>query len=193
MLPTPKLYVFYNGTEHEVEEKILYLSKFFTGEGDIEVKVRMVNINYGHNEKLLKTCRQLGEYSWFIAEIRYNTNVLLMNLSDAIDSAIMKMPEDFSIKELIVKHQMEVKGMLFSEAETEFEMNKLKNQITREITEEIARNNYIEGHKDGYIKGCKEQRGKERDHIISLLLENGVDKRLIELIKNDSYLKEQPE
>ena len=83
--------------------------------------------------------------------------------------------------------------MLFSEAETEFEMNKLKNQITREITEEIARNNYIEGHKDGYIKGCKEQRGKERDHIISLLLENGVDKRLIELIKNDSYLKEQPE
>ena len=193
MLPTPKLYVFYNGTEHEVEEKILYLSKSFTGEGDIEVKVRMVNINYGHNEELLKTCRQLGEYSWFIAEIRYNTNVLLMNLSDAIDSAIMKMPEDFSIKELIVKHQMEVKGMLFSEAETEFEMNKLKNQITREITEEIAKNNYEEGHKDGYIKGCKEQRGKERDHIINLLLENGSDKRLIELIKNDSYLKEQPE
>ena len=180
MLPTPKLYVFYNGTEHEVEEKILYLSKFFTGEGDIEVKVRMVNINYGHNEELLKTCRQLGEYSWFIAEIRYNTNVLLMNLSDAIDSAVMKMPEDFSIKELIVKHQMEVKGMLFSEAETEFEMNKLKNQITREITEEIAKNNYEEGRKE------------ERDHIITLLLENGVDKRLIELIKNDSYLKEQP-
>ena len=83
--------------------------------------------------------------------------------------------------------------MLFSEAETEFEMNKLKNQITREITEEIAKNNYEEGHKDGYIKGCKEQRGKERDHIINLLLENGSDKRLIELIKNDSYLKEQPE
>ena len=180
-LPAPKLYVFYNGTEQEDEEKILYLSDSFNGEGDIEAKVRMVNINYGHNEQLLHTCRQLGEYSWLIAEIRYNTNSQFMSLSEAIDNAIMKMPENYSIKDVIEKHQVEVKGMLFSEAETEFEMNKLKNQFKREIAEEIAKDNYEKG------------REEERERIKLLLLEKGADKEMIDLIDKSSMLKEHTE
>ncbi len=117
-----------------MKKKTLYLSDSFSEEGDIEVKVRMVNINYGHNKQLLNMYRQLKEYSWFVAEIRYNMNRRSMSLSEAIDDTIMKMSEYFSINK-IVKHQMEVKGMLFSEAETEFEMNKLKNYYARVYAE----------------------------------------------------------
>ncbi len=162
-LPTPKLYVFYNGTQEEDEERILYLSDSFTGEGDIEVKVKMVNINYGHNEQLLNMCSQLKEYSWFIAEIRYNTNIRSMSLSEAIDDAIMKMPDNFSIKEIIVKHQMEVKGMLFSEAETEFEMNKLNNYYARIAVEEA-----LKEEREMYIAAMRE-RGFSEEQIRSVI------------------------
>lgn len=33
---------------------------------DIEVKVRMININHGHNREMLSKCRPLGEYAWFV-------------------------------------------------------------------------------------------------------------------------------
>ena len=199
-LPTPKLYVFYNGSEQEDEEKTLLLSDSFKSEGDVEVRVKMVNINYGHNEELLNKCKQLGEYSWFIAEIRYNQNVQFMNLSDAIDSAIMKMPDDFSIKTVILKHQVEVKGMLFSEAETEFEMNKLKNHYARVYAEKGLKEGLEKGLKEGLEKGMEKgmeeglekglEKGRKEEHerIKSLLLEKGADKEIIDLIDND-YLK----
>ncbi len=54
-LPIPKLLVFYNGTTDEVNEVILRLSDSFKpdqrDESDIEIKVRMLNVNYGHNMK----------------------------------------------------------------------------------------------------------------------------------------------
>ena len=71
-LPTPKLVVFYNGTRNQPDEKILRLSDAYE-EGfdpDIEVRVRMININYGKNENLLAKCKPLSEYSWFVHEVR---------------------------------------------------------------------------------------------------------------------------
>ncbi len=94
-----------------------------------------------------------------------------MSLNEAIDKAIMKMPEYFSIKEIIVKHQMEVKGILFSEAETEFEMNKLKNYYIRIASEEA--------------------RKEERERINLFLTEKGVDKAIIDAIDTSSITNEQ--
>ena len=86
-----------------------------------------------------------------------------MNLSEAIDDAIKKMPDDFSIKEIIVKHQMEVKGMLFSEAETEFEMNKLKNYYARIAVEEA-----LKEEREMYIAAMRE-RGFGEEQIRSVI------------------------
>ena len=50
-LPAPRLIEFYNGIEEQLEETILRLSDSFP-EGavsDIEVTVRMINVNYGNN------------------------------------------------------------------------------------------------------------------------------------------------
>ncbi|MBR3265139.1 MAG: hypothetical protein IKI61_04160, partial [Erysipelotrichaceae bacterium] len=146
----------------EDEERVLYLSDEFESEGDIEVRVKIININYGHNKKLLHDCKQLKEYSWLIETIRNNMDNS-MNLSEAIDDAIKKMPDDFSIKEIIVKHQMEVKGMLFSEAETEFEMNKLKNYYARIAVEEA-----LKEEREMYIAAMRE-RGFGEEQIRSVI------------------------
>ena len=55
-LPAPKLVVFYNGTDEQDDEKILKLSDSFPegADFDIEVKVRMINVNYRRNRKLME-------------------------------------------------------------------------------------------------------------------------------------------
>ncbi len=114
-LPVPKLITFYNGKDDEPDEQILKLSDSFPegSESDIEVSVRMLNINYGRNKKLLDACKPLKEYSWFIAEIRDNQNK--MDTEHAVDKAINEMPDDFEIKPFLEVHRSEVQGMLLTE------------------------------------------------------------------------------
>ena len=49
-VPRPKCVCFYNGTQEQPEKQVLKLSDAYEGEGDIEVKVTMLNINYGKNK-----------------------------------------------------------------------------------------------------------------------------------------------
>ncbi|MBQ6502982.1 MAG: hypothetical protein IJI57_03605 [Flexilinea sp.] len=123
-LPVPKLIVFYNGTLDQQDEMILQLSDSFSeGErSDIEVRVKMLNVNYGKNLKLMKDCKPLMEYSWLVAEVRKNniTNDT-DGFSSAVDQAITAMPDEFLIKPFLILHRTEVKGMLlteYNEAET---------------------------------------------------------------------------
>ncbi|MDE5699772.1 MAG: hypothetical protein K2I96_20575 [Lachnospiraceae bacterium] len=37
-------------------------------EPDIQVRVRMININYGKNKELMEACRPLVDYAWFDAD-----------------------------------------------------------------------------------------------------------------------------
>ena len=73
-LPTPKLVVFYNGEKDSPDEYFLKLSDSFNPppgvEADVEVKVRMLNINAGRNRKLMNACKPLEEYAWFVEAIR---------------------------------------------------------------------------------------------------------------------------
>lgn len=97
-LPVPRLVVFYNGKREEPDEKILRLSDSFPdgAEPDIEVRVRMVNINYGKNAELLEACKPLGDYSLFVAKIR--DNCAAMGIEQAVDDAVSSMPEDSVLK-----------------------------------------------------------------------------------------------
>ena len=69
-LPTPKCVVFYNGTAETQDECELHLSSAFTNQGvepDVEVIVRVININYGRNEYLMQGCDRLQQYAQFVA------------------------------------------------------------------------------------------------------------------------------
>ena len=140
-LPVPKLIVFYNGKADQPDEQILQLRDSFPegSDPDIDVRVRMLNINYGKNEALLNACRPLKEYAWLIMEIRKEKTRLekernpviietleekktrvVEELRESIDKGITSMPADFILKPFLESHRAEVMGMLmeeYSEAE----------------------------------------------------------------------------
>ena len=120
-LPVPKLVVFYNGTLDRDDETVLHLSDSFPvgADADIEVKVRMININYGRSEDILASCKPLQEYAWLVEEIRKNRKET--EIEEAVDMAIAEMPQNYVIKPFLDAHRAEVKGMLlteYNEAET---------------------------------------------------------------------------
>ena len=54
--------------------------------GEFEWTARMLNINYGHNQRLLEQCQPLYEYAHFIKLVREYSQT--MNLKEAIDKAV---------------------------------------------------------------------------------------------------------
>ena len=165
MLPVPKLVVFYNGTTDKDDEVILKLSDAFNEnhrvESDIEVRVRMLNVNYGHNAKLMEGCRPLMEYSWFVDRIREYQKE--NSLEESVKKAIENMPESFRIKSFLAVHMEEIKGML----DTEY------NEA--EVHEAFK----AEGHAEGLAEG-RAERDELRNEIERLRKENEeLKKRLL--------------
>ena len=126
-LPKPHCICFYNGTEEQPEQQVLKLSDAFGGEGDIEVKVKMLNVNYGKNRELLETCQPLREYAWLVDRVREHQRVL-QNLEAAVDASIDEMPDSFVIRTLIEAHRAGVKKMFL----TEYDEEKIKEQERKE-------------------------------------------------------------
>ena len=121
--PTPQYYVFYNGDEDKPEKEILKLSYAFSvpvKEGTFEWTAIVLNINYGHNKKLLNQCSILGDYGKLISKIRefkQNTDDLKVAITEAIDYCI----ENDVLKEFLLEHKSEVVDMLrmeYDEAKT---------------------------------------------------------------------------
>lgn len=126
-LPKPHCICFYNGTEEQPEQQVLKLSDAFGGEGDIEVKVKMLNVNYGKNRELMETCQPLREYAWLVDRVREHQRVL-QNLEAAVDASINEMPDGFVIRTLIEAHRAGVKKMFL----TEYDEEKMKEQERKE-------------------------------------------------------------
>ncbi len=146
LLPVPKLVVFYNGTMDQSDEKILRLSESFPegADSDIEVKVRMLNVNVGRNGELLNACKPLGEYAWLVEEVRKNnTTNDEEGMSSAIDKAISTMPKEYLIKPFLEAHRAEVKGMLLTEYNEAEQMELFKEDGRRE--------GRVEGRAEGII------------------------------------------
>ncbi len=146
--PCPKCICFYNGRENQPEEKILRLSDAFGGEGDIEVIVTMLNINYGKNKALMKSCEVLNEYAWLVDSIRKNQSIM-GSIEDAVEAAIAEMPDDFLIKKFLLLNKAEVKGMFLTEWDQakvlEQERKESVKLTTMKINERVARDMLIEG------------------------------------------------
>lgn len=143
--PRPRCICFYNGTAEQPERKILRLSEAFGGEGDIELRVTMLNINYGKNKTLMEACQPLYEYAWLVDTIR-RLQKNLKNLEEAIDVAIDEMPDDFAIKTFLLMNKAEVKGMFI----TEYNQDKVLKQERREAINDERRRTAMDMLMDNY-------------------------------------------
>ncbi len=162
-LPIPKLVVFYNGTQ-EMDDTILRLSDAFEGdiEPDIEVRVNMININYGKNHELMKACQPLAEYSWLVERIRQNR--VTMDIHMAVDKAIDAMPKDYLIRSFVIGNKAEVKTMCITEYNEVETMQMFK--------EEGREEGLAEGFQQGIEQGI-EQGAEQLGRLINALIANG--------------------
>lgn len=154
--PTPKCVCFYNGTSEKEDKVVLKLSDALGPESDFEAEVTMINVNYGHNSEILKACKPLEEYSYFVDKVRtYQKST--DELETALDKALDELPDDFLIKPFLTANRAEVKIMCITEYDEERTLN--------EACEEA----YDEGHEDGYEEGAVSAfAGLVKDGILSL-------------------------
>lgn len=133
-LPTPQCVVFYNGTQAEPEEQILNLSDAFickNRESDLELRVRMLNINYGYNRQLMEKCRVLKEYAMFVDISRQYMRRGLPSQA-AVEDAIQYCIEQKILVETLTKYRAEVLGMILEE----FDKDKYERTLRAEGREE---------------------------------------------------------
>lgn len=159
-LPTPQCIVFYNGQKEMPEERILRLSEAFESkelEADVELKVRMLNINYGHNTELMNKCKLLGEYAEFV-QISREYAADGGNMDSTLNKAIDYCIENGILAEFLKKYRAEVIGMLLEE----FDVEKYERTLKRE--------GYDTGYNTGYGTGYDAGSAKERIKSVEELM-----------------------
>ena len=88
-IPAPNFVVFYNGTKEIEDCQIHYLSEAFenfSGDPQLELKVKVLNVNEGHNQALMEQCQILKEYAQYVAKVRCYLKE--MPLDDAVNRAV---------------------------------------------------------------------------------------------------------
>ena len=128
----------YSGMNEKTDESRIQAEVekiFHDADPDIEVKVRIININFGHNREMLSKCKPLGEYAWFVAQVRNNQadgssteDDKRAGIGRAIDRAIDEMPENFEIKKFITANRAEVKDMCLTEYNEAEAMDMLRQE-----------------------------------------------------------------
>ena len=111
-LPTPTFLVFYNGKKKEPDEKELRLSDSYErkdGPPSLELIVRMLNINAGHNEELMHSCKTLREYAEYVRRIREYAKE--NTVEAAIEQAITECISEDILREFLSNSRAEVKAV----------------------------------------------------------------------------------
>ena len=140
-IPTPELYVFYNGPQDAPVEQELKLSDAFMAECDkiaIEVTAQFINVNYEKGAEILKRCKAMEGYSLLIHMIREECEAT-GELKTAIENCIRKCVEGGIIADFLKEHGGEVMSFLFE-------------KLTREECEAIRE---ADGFEEGYAKGIE--------------------------------------
>ena len=97
----------------------------------------ILNINYGQNQELMKACRKLYEYSYFVEKVREYLNEGL-TLNAAIDSGIQECIRSDILKPFLLKHRGEVKQVILTEYNEELHAKTLIEEGRREEREKNA-------------------------------------------------------
>ena len=123
-IPRPEFFVLYNGTDPFPDQEIYRLSDSFEElkslgleekEGSaLELVVRVININEGRNQGIVDGCKELSEYSVFVARVRAFFKEL-GNMEEALKAAIKYCEKHDILKEFMKQHGTEVLSMLYTE------------------------------------------------------------------------------
>lgn len=156
-LPTPKFVIFYNGQAEQPDWEKLKLSELFSipdADPSLELKAVMLNINKGHNRKLMETCRTLQDYAEYTFRVREYAAEMPLDL--AVEQAITECISEGILADFLRKNRAEAKKVSIYEYDEERHMRQ-----TRE-----------EGMEEGYANGFSQG------------IEQGITQTVINLLKS---------
>ena len=134
-LPKPKYIVFYNGTKNQPDSMELRLSDCFENTDNeapcLECTATMLNINYGHNQELMKHCRRLEEYSIFVQCVREYIQSE-PSVEDALEKAIDTCINQDVLADFLKKHRAEVTNMILTTYDKDLYEKTLKEDAREE-------------------------------------------------------------
>ena len=119
-IPLPSFVIFYNGVKSQPDRTEFFLSELFhptTDQPALELKAVMLNINKGHNQKLMNACHTLRDYSEYGARIR--TYSAEMPLTDAVEKAITECIHENILRDFLLENRVEAKAMSIYEYDEE--------------------------------------------------------------------------
>lgn len=188
-IPEPNFIVFYNGTEKKEESWVTYLSEAyedFSGEANLELKVLTLNVNEGHNRKLMEECHILREYAQYVAKVRKYTKE--MNLDVAVELAVDECIQEGILVEFLRRNKSEVVAMSIFEYNKEEEERKWKESVYEAARAEGRAEGKAEGKAEGRAEGRAEGKieGKlqAKKEIVQSLAERGMNLGdIVEIIK----------
>ena len=120
MVPFPKYVVFYNGTRDMPDRVEMKLSDCFLkpdreeGEPCLECKATVLNINAGRNNDMMRKCRRLSDYAYFIGQIRWKMDEG-WSLEEATEISIRRCIDRGVLADILTKHGTEVCRMILTE------------------------------------------------------------------------------
>lgn len=126
-LPAPRFVVFYNGLQNTADDLLLKLSDAYEKvdvEPELELKVRLININPGRNPELMTRCRTLREYSEFVARIR-KCAAEEASFPEAVERAVTECIREGILADFLLSQRSEVIAMSIFEYDHEEELKKL--------------------------------------------------------------------
>ena len=138
-IPNPEFYMLYNGKEKYPDNFIVKLSDLFKvqdgGENNLELIVRVINVNKGHNKNIMERSRTLGEYAEFVAKVRGYIDSSGLELTKALKKAIEDCVRNNILREFLEKHGGEVVNIL----QREFNLDEFIEVRTEEAREEAEK------------------------------------------------------
>jgi len=151
-IPTPEFYVFYNGEESYPSDKTLKLSDAFTEKTtgtNLELTVKVININRQNRHPVLENCKTMHEYSIFVETVRKWKEIDTQN---GFQKAVEECISNNILREYLKRKTKEVLNMLLAEYDYETDI-----AVQRAEEREIA---FAEGIERGIEQGI--ERGIEQ-------------------------------
>ncbi|MDE7428666.1 MAG: hypothetical protein K2N00_05255 [Lachnospiraceae bacterium] len=138
-IPTPRFVVFYNGTDFQPEQQILYLSDAFEKkqeEPSLELSVIVYNINLGHNQELLDACRLLKEYAQYVEQVRAYAKET--DFSEAVERAVDHCIRNGILSDFLSKNRAEVIAVSIFEYDEEKHMKSERKEALSEGLDNLS-------------------------------------------------------
>ena len=157
-VPTPHFVVFYNGETEQEAETILRLSHSFqqkTDKPELELMVRVLNINLDKKQEVLEACQLLKEYMLLVNKIRRYTDEY-KDINQAVEQAVTECIEENILADFLRKNRAEAIEMCIFEYD-----DKREKELIRKAE-------YSEGMKEGESIGREAGKKEEAERIFKI-------------------------